>query len=131
MMLDGEDRSVSIACAGHPCPLLVSKDQMTATPIMEIEKCGPALGFVADPEYPTVRRQLSAGDIVLGFTDGAYEVIGEEGEMFGLARMQQLVADNAHLVPRDLIQRIISETDEFMGSAKRPDDVCLIAAEVH
>ncbi len=131
MIVDGERRTVGVADAGHPCPLVVSKEQMTAEPIMSLTECGPALGFVSDPEYVTVERELSVGDIVLGFTDGAYEVISEEGEMFGLDRMQRLVAENAHLVPRDLIQRIITETDEFMGAGRRPDDVCLIAVEVH
>jgi len=131
MMLDGDDRTVAVASAGHPCPLLVSKERMSAEEVMDLDDTGPALGFVSDPEYPTVQRQLSTGDILLAFTDGAYEVVSEEGEMFGLARMQKLVADNTHLIPRDLIQRIVSETDEFMGTARRPDDVCLVAAEVY
>ncbi len=131
IVIDGDNRSLTIANAGHPRPLVVSKEHMTAEPIMALEEAGPALGFVSDPDYPTTEKQLSVGDIVLAFTDGAYEVISEEGEMFGLERMQQLVARNTHLIPRDLIQRIVTETDEFMGSARRPDDVCLITVEVH
>ncbi len=131
MILDGENRRAYVASAGHPCPLLVSKERMTAEPIMGLEEGGPALGFVPDPHYPTVDRELSVGDIILAFTDGAYEVVSESGEMYGLDRMQQLVAANVHLIPRDLIQRIITETDEFMGTARRPDDVCLVAAEVY
>jgi len=131
MIVDGERRTVAVGSAGHPCPLVVSKEKMTAEPIITLAETGPALGFISDPEYPTVERELSVGDIVLAFTDGAYEVISEDGEMFGMDRMQELVAQNAHLIPRDLIQRIITETDEFMGASRRPDDVCLIALEVH
>jgi serine phosphatase RsbU (regulator of sigma subunit) len=49
--------------------------------------------------------------------------------MFGLNKLQQLVSQNVHLIPRDLIQKIITETDEFMASARRPDDLCMVSAE--
>ncbi len=131
MMVDGENRSVTVAAAGHPSPLLVSKSKMTAESVMSLEEVGPALGFVSDPEYPNCRRQLAVGDIILSFTDGIYEVANAQGQLFGLARLQRFVADNAHLIPRDLIQRIITETQDFMGTGRRPDDLCLVTIEVH
>jgi serine phosphatase RsbU (regulator of sigma subunit) len=131
MMVDGAKRSVAIACAGHPCPLHVDKRAMTAEPLMELDYCGPALGFLVDPDYPTVVKELAVGDIVLGFTDGVYEVLNPKGKMFGLTRLQKLVADNARLIPRDLIQRVVTETEQFRGTPRRPDDVCLITVEVH
>ena len=131
MVVDGESRTLSVACAGHPPPLHISKNQMTAEPVMTIDEGGPAIGFLADPDYPTVERQLAVGDIILGFTDGVYEVLDEQQEMYGLDRLKQLVADNARLVPRDLIQRIIVETEKFIGTTKRPDDVCIVSVEVY
>ena len=131
MIVDGAKRSIALADAGHPTPLLVSKERMTAEPIMGIDQSGCALGFLADPVYPTFERQLEVGDIVLSFTDGIYEVVNEKGEMFGLERLQQLVADNAHLIPRDLIQKLVSETEDFMNAPRRPDDVCIVAVEIH
>ena len=131
MLVNGQERKLSVACAGHPAPLHICKSRLSAEPLMDIDLTGPALGFLSDPEYPTVECQLGVGDIVLGLTDGVYEVLNERQEMFGLRRLQQFVADNARLVPRDLIQRIISETDEFMGTTRRPDDVCIVALEVY
>jgi len=131
MMVDGENRSISMANAGHPTPLLVSKERMTAEPIMGLDDSGPAFGFLPDPIYPTYERGLSTGDIVLSFTDGIYEVMNEEDEMFGLKRLRSLVSDNAHLIPRDLIQKLVTETEEFMDSPRRPDDVCIVAVEMH
>jgi sigma-B regulation protein RsbU (phosphoserine phosphatase) len=131
MFVDGNKRSIALADAGHPTPLLVSKERMTAEPIMSLDHSGPALGFLSDPAYPTFEREMAPGDIVLSFTDGIYEVINEQGEMFGLDRLQALVADNAHLIPRDLIQKMVTETEEFMASPRRPDDVCIVAVEMH
>ncbi|NLW50088.1 MAG: SpoIIE family protein phosphatase [Candidatus Brocadiaceae bacterium] len=131
MIVDGHRRRLSLACAGHPAPLHVSKRKATAEPLMDIDHTGPALGFLSDPEYPTVECELEAGDIVLGFTDGIFEVLSKDDEMFGLQRLQRLVASHTRLVPRDLIQRLISETNEFMGTTRRPDDVCLVAVELY
>jgi len=130
MVFDGEQRKLWAANAGHPRPLLVSKRHMSAAPVMSSDDCGPALGFLSSPDYPTAERDLEAGDIVLGFTDGVYEVLDEKGRMYGLRRLRKLVGENAHLVPRDLIQRIMTETEEFMGTSKRPDDVCIVATEL-
>jgi sigma-B regulation protein RsbU (phosphoserine phosphatase) len=96
---------------------------------MDPEETGIAIGFISNPDYVTFERRLQPGDIVLGFTDGTYEVRNEQGEMFGLNKLQQLVSQNVHLIPRDLIQKIITETDEFMASARRPDDLCMVSAE--
>ncbi len=130
MVVDGPRRHVSIANAGHPCPLLVSKSEMSARPIMTLDDLGPAVGFIPDPEYPTLEFDLTVGDILLAFTDGIYEVTNREGEMFGLKRLQGLIAENAHLVPRDLIHKIVTETGAFMASSRRPDDVCVVTLEV-
>ena len=130
MMVDGENRSLAIAGAGHPFPLLVSKRTGTAEPLLTLDEIGPALGFLNSPEYPTCESKLSVGDIVFSFTDGIYDVANEQEEIYGLSRLQKLVAANSHLVPRDLIQRIITETEEFMGTGIRPDDVCIVTFEM-
>ncbi len=130
MMVDGEGRSVKLACAGHPIPIHVSKKRKSAEPVMSLDDCGPALGFLADPDYPTAEKELGVGDIVLSFTDGIYEVLNPKGEMFGMARLQALVAANTRLIPRELIQKIVTETEQFRGTPRRPDDVCLVAFEV-
>jgi sigma-B regulation protein RsbU (phosphoserine phosphatase) len=130
MMVNGKDRTLQVACAGHPSPLYIDKTRMTTESLVELDDCGPAIGFLSDPEYPMVERRLGLGDIVFGFTDGIYEVLNEEHEMLGLSRLEELVAGNARLIPRDLIQKIITETDEFMGSEQRPDDVCIVTVEM-
>jgi len=131
MVVNGQECTVSVASAGHAPPLLIRKRNMSCEPLMGEELVGPALGFFQSPDYQTVERKLQHGDIVLGFTDGVYEVTNNEGEMYGLPRLMRFVGANARLIPRDLIQKIVTETDEFRGPRRRQDDVCLVAIEVH
>jgi sigma-B regulation protein RsbU (phosphoserine phosphatase) len=131
MIVDGANRTMSIASAGHPMPLLVRKEDMSVSPVMDPAKGGPAMGFISSPSYQTVEVELRKRDIVLGFTDGVYEVRSPDNEFYGLERMVDLVQDNVRLIPRDLIQKIVTETESFMSTPRRPDDVCLLAVEIH
>ncbi|MFP4029376.1 MAG: SpoIIE family protein phosphatase [Candidatus Brocadiia bacterium] len=131
LIVDGEECTIDVACAGHVSPFLISKYDMSCRPLLDFGDIGPALGFFQEPQFPSVGIKLSPGDIVLGFTDGVYEAINDEGEIFGLERMRQFIARNARLIPRDLIQKVVTHTDEYRGSHKRSDDVCLVALEVH
>jgi sigma-B regulation protein RsbU (phosphoserine phosphatase) len=130
-VIDGVECSISLSSAGHISPFLISKYDMSCEPVIDKDAIGPALGFFGNPEYHVVERHLSPGDIVLGFTDGVYEVMNNDDEMFGLERLKQLLEKTARMIPRDIIERVIRETDKFRGSRKRPDDVCMVAAEMH
>jgi len=131
MFVNGKERKLTIANAGHPRPLLISKERMSAEPVMDFDDGGPAIGFISNPTYPECQRKLRAGDIVLAFTDGLYEVLNEKGEMYGLDRLGAFAAANAHLIPRDLIQKTITETEQFMGTPSRTDDLCVVSVEIH
>jgi sigma-B regulation protein RsbU (phosphoserine phosphatase) len=130
LLVDGKKRSVTVASAGHVCPLLISKDDMSCQPLADGDQTGPALGFFHSPDFPAVEKQLHTGDILLGFTDGVYEVMNDEDEMYGLERLSRLIARNARLIPRDLIEKVVRKTEEWRGTRKRPDDVCLVSVEI-
>lgn len=130
IFVDGANRTVHVANAGHPRPLLVSKRRNTAEPIMHPDDTGIAIGFISNPQYKTHTQKLDHEDTILAFTDGVFEVHDESEQMFGLKRLHEFVASNAHLIPRDLIQKIITETEEFMATSRRPDDLCMVTAEV-
>jgi len=131
MIVDGETRDVALASAGHVCPFLISKSNMSCAETISAEKVGPALGFFQKASYGQQEITLSKDDIILGFTDGIFEVTNENKEMYGLDRLKELIEHSTHMVPRDLIERILRDTDDFRRTRKRPDDVCVVAVEVH
>ena len=131
MVVDGGNYDVSIASAGHPSPLLIRKADMTVQPVMDQDKGGPALGFLDEMQYGSEGMDLQEGDMILGFTDGVYEVRDEEGEYYGVWLMYELMEENVRLVPRDVIQKILAETEEFKSTHWRMDDICLVSAEIH
>ncbi len=68
------------------------------------------------------------GDILVGYTDGIIEARNGKNELYGLERMRDSIARNAHeaqgSLPR-LFQLIIEDVKAFMGNGIFMDDVSL------
>src|SRR5262249_219793 len=77
------------ANAGHPRPLWIhSNAECSVTePLGDGCRPGPALGLFDEAVYNTVRCKLSPNDAVLLFTDGLFEVEGEDGQVYDYNRL--------------------------------------------
>lgn len=80
------DGACTIANAGHPAPFLNERE-------LELPGVLP-LGLSAEAEYEEVRVRLRAGDRLTLYTDGLPEARNAAGELFGFARVAELVAAN-------------------------------------
>lgn len=119
------------AKAGHPNPLHFQR----ATGVVEPLRCapgtaGPALGMFAQTVYQTNREPLGAGDWVLLFTDGAFEVVGADNQDFDQKQLLALARQNATGAPEQLIQTLLAEIQHFSGATTFADDVCFVGMEV-
>jgi len=119
------------ASAGHPSPFLVKRSLGHAEPFKFYDKRhGPALGLFAESKYPTGRIAISPEDMILLFTDGLYEVIGEEQEEYGQERLLASVRRKLELRPPQLFDELLDEVKEFSVSNEFDDDVCLLGIEI-
>ncbi|MBD3335980.1 MAG: SpoIIE family protein phosphatase [Candidatus Eisenbacteria bacterium] len=113
-------RKVSYASAGHPPALLMQRDGT----LQRLDLSGLLLGIQPDVTYPEGRAALAAGDLLLGYSDGAIEregptgQLGEEGLAAALARHRQLSA-------RDLLQRLFAEI-RYASASPLQDDTTLL-----
>ena len=60
---------VTVACGGHPLPVLVRADRSSE----EVGEPGTLLGLVAQPELQDRSAELHAGDTLVLYTDGLTE----------------------------------------------------------
>ncbi len=84
--IDIADRSITIANAGHPAPLLVDSTEASflATDV------GPPIGVTANVRYGSTCHRVAPGATVLLFTDGLFERRGESVDA-GMERLRQAV----------------------------------------
>lgn len=118
------------ANAGHPPPLHVRRgDGISEQLGLSADACGPALGIMDDLPYGTSSTPIAVDDMILLYTDGLYEVKGEDDD-YGEERLAAAVRDRIELPPRRLFDELLHEIQQFSVEGEFEDDVCMIAMEI-
>ena len=120
------------ANAGHPRPLHIRRE-IGEVGLLEFagqRRPGPALGLFENTAYTTTRSKVAAGDVLLLFTDGLYEVEDAAGDLYDQELLLHSVARQQGLPTRELFQEILTAARNFSKSGNFLDDVCLVAVEI-
>ena len=130
LIADVGRNEVRFASAGHPSPLRVQRSLAVVEPLRAYDaRHGPALGLFEESAYPTCRCPLSAGDLLVLFTDGVYEMHGPEEEEFGLDRLVEAFRRRSKIPPAQMLDEILAEVQAFSRQKDFEDDICLVAVE--
>jgi sigma-B regulation protein RsbU (phosphoserine phosphatase) len=123
-LVDPREQSVTVACAGHPPPLLLRDGRVGELPCDP----GPPLGLRLPgppPPGPT-DAALLPGDLILAHTDGVTEARSADGRFYPLAeRLTAWLADGTRPTPRGLVDTVWADLDAFAGAVA--DDVAMLA----
>jgi sigma-B regulation protein RsbU (phosphoserine phosphatase) len=131
LVADLEARQLFYSNAGHPKPFLIRGKCDTVEVLANDDgKARPALGLFEQSVYPTARRPMEAGDIVMLFTDGLYEVEGAGNEQFSPEQLLEAVRKNCRLHCEDLFGAVLKDVQQFSATHEFTDDVCLVGMEV-
>jgi PAS domain S-box-containing protein len=122
VLLGEEDghATAEIVCAGHPLALLVRDG--TVVPVGEFS---PMLGAYPVQEWARRTVELQAGDILVLYTDGVFDAVGEDGR-FGEERLQATIAGAADAA--EAVARINSALSAFEVGGQA-DDTAVLAVE--
>lgn len=127
-VLSGQMR---FANAGHPAPIhLQQQSETLATLGPPTFKTGPALGVFEDSQFPCHLQPLGAGDRIVLYTDGLYEVEGPNDELFGAERLIETFREHRTRPTSDLFDHVLRTVQQFGGSDGFGDDVCLVGVEI-
>jgi phosphoserine phosphatase RsbU/P len=125
-VLDSANRRISIACAGHPAPLLLRG--RTVEPL-QFEGTIPLL-IMDMPEIPHSEQFLQPGDRVLFYTDGITERENSRGEMYELPRLCDALSRSHSRSSDELLRSIIQDIDAFASGEEPHDDQTLLLLSV-
>jgi phosphoserine phosphatase RsbU/P len=121
-ILDASSGNLTYISCGHPPPLLLRKDG-------EVEKLNQqntALGVFQNLHFNDGLIQMTAGDILVLYTDGVTELMNQGGEVFGVQRLVQVIRQNPLLAAADLISSVIEAAQVFSDSQSFLDDLTLV-----
>ena len=124
---DAPSRSLALANAGGPYPLLV-RDGC----VQSIRLEGVPLGLIPDTQYDETTIELTPGDVVLFASDGILESENAEQEEFGPKRLSALLSGFSQLdSAREIAEQIMTATDGHSGAGMAPhDDRTLVVLRV-
>lgn len=130
-VLDLPTGQLSYASAGHPSPLVVRRAERAAYPLPPVLGTAyPPLGVKADLRYPSHRLPFVPGDLLMAYTDGLFDAIGPEGDVFGEDRLIAAVERNLALPASRLIDAVLSEIIRYSEGRGFADDVCIVGMEL-
>jgi len=120
--------SLFIANAGHLPPL---KYDPRADKVVTLDvPAGMAIGLSEDATYQVVEKHVQAGDKIIFFSDGVIDTINDQGEEFGIERLNELVLRNGKEPPGKIIAQLTDALKTHRGSQEIRDDYSLLVAEI-
>jgi phosphoserine phosphatase RsbU/P len=131
-------RSVMTFCRAGHTPLIFLPGPAPSAPLAQVlTPSGMVLGLRIDgaPEKfeELLEEQcvdLSAGGVIVLYTDGITEAMNAESDLFGENRLSRIIEEHGHLESGELRERILREIEAFVGSADQHDDMTMILLKV-
>ncbi len=75
---------------------------------------------------PSEHLHLHSGDLVLLATDGFFEWENDQGEQFGVLRIEESIRSSRDLAAKDIITRLYEKVNAFSNGTKQQDDLTAV-----
>jgi serine phosphatase RsbU (regulator of sigma subunit)/pSer/pThr/pTyr-binding forkhead associated (FHA) protein len=123
---DGQDGTVTLACGGHPPPLLRHADGTAE--VVSIKPC-MMLGAAAVPlRVADTKLTLNAGDTIILYTDGYHEATAPDGKtQFGIEGLRQAVGGPRTALPLEVCAaEVTAQVQKFTAEEELQDDQTML-----
>jgi sigma-B regulation protein RsbU (phosphoserine phosphatase) len=122
-VLDIESGQVTYANGGHVRPLWL---RASTGEVGELDARGVALAAFSGATIEECQVELAPGDVLVLYTDGVTEARQTGNEMFGLERLQAVVASHAGRSAQEIQAAIVEAVYAFEDGIPQSDDLTLI-----
>ena len=111
--------------AGHPRPFITDRSKSKPLHLGD-----PNILLGVEEFAPTEAcHTFLPGERLVMFTDGITDATNAAGEMFGHARLQQVVNANLSTDPERCAEGVFRAVEQFRGGAKQTDDETIIVID--
>ena len=129
LTLDPDQKGLTWVRAGHDPALFY--DPATDA-FEELKGSGIALGVADSYAYSENRHDgLASGQIIVIGTDGIWEALNRQGEMFGKIRLRDIIRRRAGESAGDILNAVYEELNQFTLGQKSEDDITLVVIKIN
>lgn len=122
-LIDPHTGLFELASSGHELPFIVRADGRVE--LFEMETGAP-LGIDPDAYGEGFAGMLAPGDGLFCFTDGVTEARNRDGELFGEARLREVLAVPGRRAEQ-IVADVIAAVEAFATGAEPADDITVLA----
>jgi sigma-B regulation protein RsbU (phosphoserine phosphatase) len=108
--------------AGHPSPFLIRR----GTAEEPFTEGSYPVGLVPEAQYTAVCLKLEPGDTLVLFSDGVTEAMDPDEQMFGIARLKELLTGQMECPLEQLQKCVLEAVENFARGAHQADDLTLL-----
>jgi len=128
LTIDPDNDRIDWVRAGHDPALVYDPER---DEFQELKGSGVALGVKEDFTYQENNMGgLTNGQIIAIGTDGIWEAVNSQGEMFGKERFRSIIRKNARAESSDILNAVYNELNQFTRGQKSEDDITLVIVKV-
>jgi serine phosphatase RsbU (regulator of sigma subunit) len=124
--LDTQKRTVRYVNCGHNPGLLFRAKTGTVT---RMDSSCPPIGIFLDEHCELASANLTAGDVLVFYTDGVTEAKNHFGEEFGTERLSDAVRGGASQSAEGLMNDLFSSAANFCSEVGFHDDVTILVVK--
>ena len=126
-VLDVQTGRLAYCSAGHEPPVA---SHARGAPERLMASGGPPLCVIRDFQYSSSSVDLEPGGWLCAVTDGVTEAMNERSELYGSARLLQILAPLAGAAPEAILTAVRDDVRRFAGTAEQSDDLTLVCVRL-
>jgi len=124
--IDTLKRVIRYVNCGHNPALLFQAKTRT---LKRLDSSCPPIGLNPDEICRLSSADLTAGDLLVFYTDGVTEAQNQLNEEFGMERLSAVVRNSSSLSAEELIMNIFNSAANFCGDVGFRDDVTIVVVK--
>lgn len=125
VVLDVRSGMLRYANAGHPSPLHLKSGCVAEVLSQDGAELEPAIPLFPNTAYTTHAVRLSANDLIVIYTDGLIEMVDDQSEEYGEARLLSSLNTHGEGSVTSVFEALMKDACAFSGCQRFDDDVCL------
>jgi serine phosphatase RsbU (regulator of sigma subunit) len=124
-----ESRRLQYVNAGHNPPVIV-RPRTHSCDLFQLPAQALPIGMHAEVRFEATQFQLTKDDLLVAYTDGITEAANASGQLWGVERLEGLLRSCCRMAPGEIVERILTEVNEFANGEPQRDDVTLVVIKV-